>query len=183
MNSKTTVAKRYAKALFAAAHGHGKVQQVREELAMLVGAIEQNKDFRDVFEHPNMQREAKLKLVKDVFVDHISELVYNTLQLMITKRRENILSALLEYYVQISNRETGQAQATIFTPFALSETEQDKMISQFEQLTNQKIAATSVIKPGLLGGFQVKIGDRLYDASMSGKLNRLQKSMQQAQSL
>jgi F-type H+-transporting ATPase subunit delta len=44
-------------------------------------------------------------------------------------------------------------------------------------VTGKKITAEQVVEPALLGGIQVRIGDRLYDGSLAGKLNRLQKSL------
>jgi F-type H+-transporting ATPase subunit delta len=48
--------------------------------------------------------------------------------------------------------------------------------ASFGKLSGKKIIAEQIVEPALLGGVQVRIGDRLYDGSLSGKLDRLQKS-------
>jgi F-type H+-transporting ATPase subunit delta len=58
----------------------------------------------------------------------------------------------------------------------LSDAELAEVEVSFGKLSGKKIVAEQIVKPDLLGGVQVRIGDRLYDGSLSGKLERLQKS-------
>jgi F-type H+-transporting ATPase subunit delta len=79
--------------------------------------------------------------------------------------------------VKIAGEALGQARATVYTAQALSAEELGNVAAQFSGLTGKKITAEQVVEPALLGGIQVRIGDRLYDGSLAGKLDRLQKSL------
>lgn len=107
----------------------------------------------------------------------------NTLQLLIERRREEALEAFVKAYVKIANDALGQANATVYTPVKLSEAELNDIAATFGKLTGKQIRVESVIDKSLLGGIQVRIGDRLYDGSLSGKLKRLERTLNQSQAL
>lgn len=99
-----------------------------------------------------------------------------TLKLLITRRRQGILRAMLLDYVQIANDRLGQVDAVVYTPLALTDSQEQEIANQFNKFTGKTVRVQSVIEPGLIGGIQVQIGNRVYDSSISGKLERLRKT-------
>jgi len=183
MSQDTIVAKRYAKALFELAKEQSKIAEVEEELKSVLVILQQNPDFEKLIKHPGLGLDAKKALLKNVFEGKLSETSYNTLQLLVENGREELLNALVNYYVAIASEALGQAQATVYTPVELSEAELNHIAATFSKLTSKQIRVESVLDKSLLGGIQVRIGDRLYDGSLSGKLERLQKTLNQTQAL
>jgi F-type H+-transporting ATPase subunit delta len=181
--SDVVVAKRYAKALFEVAQEKAIISQVEEELKAVVTAIQDHVDLQKFMNHPNIGASVKTDLLKKIFAGKVSEPVWNTLQIIIDKGREGILNALVNDYVKIANEALGQANATVYTAVALSEAQLAEIAAHFSKLTGKTLRLDSVTEPKLLGGIQVRIGDRLYDGSLSGKLNRLAKSLNQTQAL
>jgi F-type H+-transporting ATPase subunit delta len=177
MSSETIVAKRYAKALFESAREKNTVAQVETDLQAIVQSIEDHVDLQKLLSHPNIDSSKKTELLTSLFQGKVSDTVLNTVCLLVQRRREGILSQLLMDYVKIANEALGQAKAVVSTPIALSSEELKHIAASFSQLTGKKIQVEQVIDPGLLGGIQVRIGDRLYDGSLSGKLQRLQASL------
>lgn len=181
--SDIVVAKRYAKALFEVAQGKAIVSRVEEELKSVVSAIRDNADLQKFLSHPSIGTNVKADLLKQIFEGKVSEPVWNTLQILIDKGREAILPALLNDYVKIAGEAQGQANATVFSAFALSEAQLADIASHFNKITGKVLRLQTVIEPKLLGGIQVRIGDRLYDGSLSGKLDRLAKSLNPSKAL
>lgn len=180
MSRETIVAKRYAKALFEVARERGKVAEVERELRAVVEAIGQTPDYAKLLVHPNIDASVKASMLKQAFEGKVSEEVMNTLQLLVQRGRESILNDLAEHFSQIANDALGQAQAKVYTPFPLTAEESERIAAKFGAITGKTIRVENVVDPSLLGGFQVRIGDRLYDGSLSGKLQRLQKVLNQA---
>lgn len=178
--SDIVVAKRYAKALFELASERGIIAQVEEELEAVVAVLQNNADFKSLLQHPNVALSVKNDLLAKAFEGKVSDAVLNTLQLLVSRRREAILAALYVDYVKIANEALGQATATVYTPFALSEDNVQEIAQHFGKVSGKKLRIQTVLEPSLLGGIQVRIGDRLYDGSLSGKLERLQKSLTSA---
>jgi len=183
MSSDMNVAKRYAKALFAAAQEKSAIQQVEEDLRTVVQTIDHHADLKKMLLHPNIDSSVKKNLLKGIFEGKVSEIVYNLIQLLVERRRESILPSLLQQYVSIADEALGQASATVFTPVALSEAEMKEIARTFGEKVGKTVRLEAVIDPSLLGGLKVQIGDRLYDGSIAGKLARLQKTLLQSQAL
>jgi F-type H+-transporting ATPase subunit delta len=180
MSRETIVAKRYAKALFEVALGQGSVAQVEEELKGILQVIRENADYGKLLEHPNISTDAKLGLLKQAFEGKVSVAVLNTLQLLVERRRESVLSDLVDSYVKIANESLGQANAMVYSAHSLTADESQQISDRFGQLTGKRIRIANVVDSSLLGGIQVRIGDRLYDGSLSGKLKRLEQALKQA---
>lgn len=177
MSQDMIVAKRYAKALFDVANNRNLVQQIEEELRLVVESIASHADFSKLLKHPNVQKDVKLAMVRSVFEGKLTDLLLDTLYMLVERRREDILPALLDNYIRISNEATGQAHAIVTTPVPLTEEESATIADQFGKLTGKSIRVTNVVNPATLGGMEVRIGDRLYDGSLAGKLVRLQKTL------
>jgi F-type H+-transporting ATPase subunit delta len=180
MSRETIVAKRYAKALFEVALGQGSVAQVEEELKGILQVIRENADYGKLLEHPNISTDVKMQLLKEAFEGKVSAAVLNTMQLLVERRRESVLEDLVDSYVKVANESLGQANATVYSAYPLTEAESQQITNRFGQLTGKRIRVSNVVDASLLGGIQVRIGDRLYDGSLSGKLQRLEKALKQA---
>jgi F-type H+-transporting ATPase subunit delta len=181
--SDIIVAKRYAKALFEVAKEQALISQVEEELKSVASAIKGNADLQKFLNHPSIDPSVKKDLLKQVFEGKVSEPVWNTLRVLIDKGREGIVSALVNDYVLIANEAQGLANATVYSAFALNENQVAEIASHFKKITGKTLRIETAVDPKLLGGIQVRIGDRLYDGSISGKLDRLAKSLNQTQVL
>ncbi|GAA3412895.1 F0F1 ATP synthase subunit delta [Paenibacillus hodogayensis] len=180
MSKESIVAKRYAKALFEVARERGKIADVERELQAIADALSANPDYVKLLEHPNISAASKTEMLKQAFGASVSEEVFNTLQLLVQRGRESILLDLVSQYSLVANDALGEALAKVYTPLPLTAEESDKISTAFGQVTGKKIRIESFVEPALLGGLQVRIGDRLYDGSLSGKLERIEKALVQA---
>ncbi|MEW9702343.1 F0F1 ATP synthase subunit delta [Paenibacillus sp. SI8] len=175
--SDIVVAKRYARALFEVAQAKSLIAQVEEELKSVASAIRDNADLQKFLNHPNIGTSVKTDLLKQIFEGKVSEPVWNTLLVLIDKGRQSILSALVADYVKIANEALGQASATVYSAIVLTDDQQAEIAAHFSKVTGKTIRVNNVVEPKLLGGIQVRIGDRLYDGSLAGKLDRLSKAL------
>lgn len=176
MSRDTVVAKRYAKALFELAAQQQAVSDVEAQLKLIAETLEQDQDIQKFLSLPSIDPDKKIALLKTAFGDRVSVLVINTLELLITRRRQDVIGEVYEAFTKIAGEALGQAHATVYSAKALTDEELAGVAAEFGQMTGKKIIAQQVVEPSLLGGLQVRIGDRLYDGSLSGKLERLQKS-------
>lgn len=183
MSDHTAVAKRYAKALFEVANERNESARVESELHIIVDSLGENPDFNLLLHHPNIDQSRKVELLRTLFENKISEALFSTLVLLLKKGRESILTDLSRSYTQIANEALGQASASVYTAFPLTEDEERQIAVSFSKLTGKKIKVESSTDPGLIGGIKVRIGDRLYDGSLSGKLDRLEKNLMQSKAL
>ncbi|MFF2481286.1 F0F1 ATP synthase subunit delta [Paenibacillus sp. NPDC058071] len=176
MSRDIVVAKRYAKALFDLAQQDGIVAEVEEQLKLIVQTLEADENFSKFLSFPSIDPAKKVAVLKEAYSDRVSSIVLNTLELLVARGRQDAIGSIYIAYTKIAGEALGQAHATIYSASQLTVSEFAEVVAQFSQISGKKIIAQQVVEPELLGGVQVRIGDRLYDGSLSGKLDRLQKA-------
>lgn len=176
MSQETVAAKRYARALFEVAAQQQKGLEVEQELRAVVTAIEGDADIQKFISTPNVPQSVKTEVLGRALKGNVSEPVMNTISLLLEKGRTELFAELLNSYVKIQGASMGMADAVVYSTYPLSEGEKEQVAAEFGQLEQQKIRVTNVVDESLLGGLKVVIGDKLYDGSLSGKLERLEQS-------
>lgn len=180
MSRGTVVAKRYAKALFQAVQDQGLVAEAETQLKLIVDVFEENADVRAFLVAPNITLETKKQALHAAFGDKVSQPVLNMVNLLIERGREGHLSAVLDAYLQVAGEALGRIDAQVMSPTPLGEDEQAKLAAKFSELLGKQVRITNIVNRELLGGLTVRIGDTLYDGSLKGKLERLEKTLQTA---
>ena len=177
MSSKVTViAKRYAKAIFEIAAAEGRTLEVEQELKVAVEALTSDKEVSNFIASPSIDEQAKWQVLENSFAGKLSAPVVSMLKQLLTAGRMNVLTQLLGHYTRISSEAMGLANAVVYTTYPLKDDEKQEVAEEFGKLTAKKIRIENVVDTSLLGGMKVVIGDKLYDGSLSNKLERLEKS-------
>lgn len=176
MSRETVAAKRYAKALYEIAAGEGRTPEVEEELKALAAAFQAGEEIEHFISSPKISETAKWEAISRAIEGKLSKPVVSTAKLLVERGRIGILPELVDAYVKISSEALGVANAVVSTTYPLNEEEKQQVAAEFGALVNKKIRVENVIDKSLLGGMKVRIGDTLYDGSLAGKLERLEKS-------
>ncbi|MEK4027723.1 MULTISPECIES: F0F1 ATP synthase subunit delta [Bacillaceae] len=175
--SDSVVAKRYALALFKIAKEHQQLQQIGEELQVVKAVFQENKNLLPLLDSPKLTIEEKQALIKNAFSE-ASTYVTNILMLLISRHREGDIIAVVDAYTNLAHEEQGLAEATVESVRPLTDEETKQISTQFaKKVGKQALEITNIINPQLLGGLKVRIGNRIFDGSLRGKLDRLEKQL------
>jgi F-type H+-transporting ATPase subunit delta len=175
--SNSIVAKRYAQALFQLAEDHMKVDQIGEELETVREVFRENPSIYTFLKHPKITTTDKKRVVTKSF-QALSAEVLNTLKLIVDRHREDIILEVIEEYMAKISDQKGVAQATVYSVRKLSDKEKQKISKTFaSKVGKQSLNITNNIDSSLLGGIRVRIGNRIFDGSVSGKLNRMEREL------
>lgn len=175
--SNEVVAKRYAAALFQLGQKKSMLDKIEEELRVIRTVFQSNEKLLPYLSHPGVTREKKHSLLKDAFKG-VSKEVQNTLFLLVDKRREDIILEMIRFFIEKANDVRNTADAEVYSARELSSDE----LKQLEQVFAAKLNKTSlrletIVDPSIIGGVKLKIGNRIYDGSVSGKLARIERSL------
>ncbi|RXT01119.1 F0F1 ATP synthase subunit delta [Ammoniphilus sp. CFH 90114] len=179
--SSALVAKRYAQALFEVASEKQQIDLVEQELDQVKQLFNDNPAFLQFLQHPQLAGETKKQEVKAIFEGKLSEITLNFLNLLIDKKREDIFAIIPQYFTDKANEARGLVDAVVVSVKELTEAEKQGIAESFKKLLNKEVRVTNQIDQTIMGGVVVQVGDRLYDGSVAGRLNRLQQSLKQAQ--
>jgi len=183
MSLQTKVAKRYAKALLEVAAERDALVRILDDIRTVQSVIGDNPELLKFLNHPKLDEDAKLDMIRRVFEAGIGQEVYNTLVLLVKRGRAEYIPLVADEFKKIANKAMGIETALVYTPRPLTEQESAKVAEQFARLTGKTVEVESVLDDSLIGGIKVRIGDRIYDGSISGKLNRMLKTIQASDAL
>ena len=81
--------------------------------------------------------------------------------------------SVLKSYMGYLSREVALQTAVVSTPGELSAAALDEIAASYTKVYGRPISATTKQDPSLIAGVRVRVGDDVYDASVSGRLQRL----------
>ncbi|MFE7063676.1 F0F1 ATP synthase subunit delta [Sutcliffiella sp. NPDC057660] len=171
--SKNVAAKRYALALFEIAKEHNLYGQFDLELAEVKKVFQSNHDLSMVLSNPKIRKDSKKQIIQEAFAI-ASPFIVNTLKLLIDRHRQSIVIDMIDEYQLLSNEARNVANATVYSVRALTEAEQATLSSVFaSKVGKASLNISNIVDSSLIGGVKIRIGNRIFDGSVSGKLERL----------
>ncbi len=164
--------RRYAEAAFELAVRDDAVDEWQRDLALAAELARDERVARAV-DSPAAPFLERRKVVEQLLGMHVSPPALNLALLLAKRGRFNVLPSVSDEYDAKVRQARGIVAATVTTPEPLSEKELAAVRARVQELAGFKVELATMVDPGLLGGLTIKIGDRLIDASVRGRLERL----------
>lgn len=175
--SNSMVAKRYALALFQLSKEKNLLEQVEEELRVVKEVLINSDDLNAVLESPKVSVAKKKEIIKDSF-SKVNPFVMNTLMILIDRHRQDQMVEVADQFLELSNEEQGIAEAKVYSIRPLTQDESEALSTSFAAKVGKKsLRIENIVDPELLGGLKIRIGNRIFDGSLRGKLNRLERKL------
>lgn len=175
--NKQVVAKRYASALFEIAKEQQLLDQLEQELRVVKQVFAQNEALLSVLNHPKIALAKKKALIEEAFAN-ISTVLKHTLMLLLDRHRIDIVEDLADAFIALVNEARGVAEAIVYSARPLTEDETKALAEVFAKKVGvDTLRITNIIDKDVIGGVKVRIGNRIFDGSVSGKLARLQRQL------
>lgn len=171
MARRDTAARRYAEAAFEIGREEGTLDTWERDLDRLT-AVLGDEEVRALTEHPAVPYAEKERVLRRIVGD-VSDEALNLVLLMIRRGRPGAIDKLAQRFGELVRRERGIALAEVRTALPLDDEQRDAIMERLRELTEQKVEINEVVDESLIGGIAVRIGDRLYDASVRTRLERL----------
>ncbi len=174
------IAKRYARALFALGQEQGRetLQQFGEELARLAQAMEVEPALERVFRNPLIQQEDKKAIVEKLAQKlELSRLVRNFCLFLADKNRLDRFLDIQDQFRQMLDEFEGIVRGSLITAIDLSGEKQSKVQGDLEKQLNKKLLLQFNTDQEILGGLRLRIGDKLYDASLKAQLEGVKENI------
>ncbi len=169
----------YAEALFDVAKKQGKLDAVRDELAQFVEAVDANRELQIFFFSPYFSSAEKVAGLKRAVSDADAELV-NFLELLIEKQRMPEIFRIRRQLDELWKQENRRIDVTVTSAVTLEPAVVEKVGEEIERQTGQKVELSSRVDAEILGGIVLQVGNKVLDASIRSRLEKLRKSVAQA---
>jgi len=164
----------YAEALLAAADARGVAPALADDLDALVHEVFPQVEGLEVFwGSPAVSRRRKDELIVQLFEGKAEPLFVDFLRLLNRKDRLGLLRpAVLEYWNLLEQR-AGRRRVLIDSASALEEYSAERLANTLASLVGGTPVLMIHIRPELIGGLIVRIGDRVFDTSLLTRLQSL----------
>ncbi len=170
------IARVYAQALFQAAQAADKLDEVHEQLDAFADAMNESNDMRVFFFSPYFSSTEKRDAIKASVSGAADELV-NFLELLAEKHRMPAIFHIRRRFDDLWAEAKKRLEVTLTSAVELDSDVVDKVGAEIERQTDREIDMTADVDPEILGGLVLKVGNRVLDASLRSKLERLRKEV------
>ena len=171
------VAERYSRSVFELAEEKGSSKATFQELLAVKDAMQGRPELLQLLHNPLITKEEKYALIEGILGTGASAVAKHFLNLLVAKGRVDLFPVIVEQLQNAMYGREGVQEVTIVTARTLHESIVQLLEKALIKTTGKKILIESETDPSILGGIQIRIGNRLIDGSVRTKLEALEKQL------
>ena len=173
----TSVAARYARALFIVTEKRGETAQALPDLQGLWEALRPGTPAGRLVATPLVLLSDKRKVVQQVLADRAHRSVALFADLLLRKKRLGELATIVTEFEALVERQQGIQRAQVVSAVPLTEAERRQVHDEIEKMTGKTVRLAAEIDPRLMGGALIRIGDRVIDRSVRSLLDAMERRL------
>jgi len=170
------IARAYSEALFDVAKEKGELDEVQEQLGQFTEAMNDDRDLQVFFFSPYFSSGEKKDGIKKAIDGGNTELV-NFLELLAEKHRMPALFQIRKRFDELWAKENDRLEVTVRSAVPLADSVVESVGKEIEKKTGKTIELTSEVDPAIIGGLVLQVGNRVLDASIRSRLDKLRREV------
>ena len=172
---------RYAQALFDLAVETNALDAIEADLKSLKAMRAESRDLRDLLVSPRFSAADKGKALA-ALADRagFADTTRKFLGLLAANGRTGALPDIVGAFERLAQKRRGAVSAQVVTAVPLTEAQTDSLKSALRLALGKDPTIETRVDPAILGGLKVRVGSRLYDASLKSKLDSLKFALKRA---
>jgi F-type H+-transporting ATPase subunit delta len=176
----STVAGRYANALFELALDAKALPAVEADLGRVSALIQSSPELQRLVKSPVFSADEQKRAVSAILDRaEIGGLVGNLVRVVAGNRRLFALPQMIAAFRGILARHRGEVAAEVTSAEPLSDRHVASLKDALKVSLGKDVALEQKVDPALIGGLIVKVGSRMVDGSLRTKLNSLKLAMKE----
>lgn len=176
------ISKTYGEALFDLCLENQSLDTIEAEIRAVKEAFAQNAELYKFLNHPKITKEDKVAFIEKVLKGRASDDVTGFLVIIVEKGRYNDIDGIFDYFLAKVREYKKIGVAKVTSAVDLND-EQKKKLEDKLLATTEYVAfdIDYQVDASLIGGFIIRIGDRVVDSSIRTKLRNLSKDLLKVQ--
>lgn len=180
-SKSTDVGARYAQALFELAKAKNALGAVEADLRSFKAMQTESADLRRLLGSPGYSAEDKTRALMSLAeAAKFDPTTRKFLGLMASNRRASAIASAITAFEALSAAERGVIAAEVTTAVALTAAQQTGLKAALRLALGKDPEIETRVDASILGGLKVRVGSRLYDASLRTKLDSLRFALKRA---
>ncbi len=163
-------AQKAAQAFWELAEGKDTLK-LEAELEETAKALSSLPELKEALISRKIPPEKKLQVFSKAFRDKVSGLTFGFLVLLIESGLIENLPSIVKEFSQIRYKKENKLTAEVITAQSLDNDLKNRILSVLSEATGKEIALKCRVDESILGGIVIRVGDRIIDGSLKGRLN------------
>ncbi|MFO7603987.1 MAG: F0F1 ATP synthase subunit delta [Gammaproteobacteria bacterium] len=172
MAEKSTIARPYAQAAFDLAQQAGELKQWSEML-QFAASVATDKQMSSLFDSPRLTQDELVELFFSVCEGQLNAAGQNFIRVLADNKRLNVLPEIAAMYEKHRAEAEKRVDAEVISAFPLSTALQQQITDALKNRLGREVSLVTRIDESLIGGAIIRAGDLVFDASVSGQLDKL----------
>lgn len=169
----------YSEAIFDVAHEMGCLDDIQREFDFFTKTLEEYPEYFEIIKSPKINIAEKKQVIQETFDNQISQTLLNFLKIIIDKKRGSDILEIKKDFDRRVDLHRNVVKATVESVVPLSEEQLITLQEKLNGMTGKKVEIVTLVKPELLGGVLVKMGDQIIDGSVKFKLEGMLEGLTQ----
>lgn len=175
--SEFRVANRYAKSLLDLSKEQNSLDVVFSDMKTFLDVMTKSPELEKMLKSPLIHGDKKMSVINLLFGKSFHKNTLAFFDIIIRKKREFYLKGVAKAFVEQYNKLNNVAIASVKTATAIDQSVLEEIRLFIEKQTGKKIEVKFQVEPELIGGLVVQMDDKLFDASISGKLQKIKNDL------
>jgi len=179
---RPTVARRYARALFALADESGAVDRVREEMGQIAELLEAHPALRHALFRPLHPAAERRGVLRGVCARVGSgDTVRNFLAFLVDQRRIVDFEGIRAEYERLADEAAGRVRAEVVAASPLDARQTERLRAALSARTGHEVDLEVAVDADLIGGAVAVVGGVVFDGSLRTQLSQLRDTLTRGQ--
>lgn len=171
------LARVYAEAGLDAAGGPDAQQTVVEELESVADLLRGDPRLAQVFASELISKDEKIALLDRIFDGRLSASTLTMLKVMARHKRLTLIRDAAKVARKLWYERSGRVPVQLESANELGPALEQEILTAFAKVLGADPIVTHRVNPELIAGFVLRVGDRVYDGSVSTRLERMRQNM------
>lgn len=163
-------------AIFRRARETGAAEKWSSEMALL-SAFMGDERIRLAEANPNVSRAQFSDAFLGLCGERLDDEGRNFVRLLIQNRRLAMVADITRLYEEYRAEDEGYIDVDVISAFELTAEDNAKLAATLNKILGKKSRLTVSVDEQLIGGVYIRAGDKVIDASIRGRIERLAKSL------
>ncbi len=182
--SAGSIAERYAQAIFELGVETGQLTALVEGLSQFAATYSTSEELKTTLADPVLPKAERENLLTEIAKRiGVSELGIRSLIVMASRGRLGTVAEVVDALTKMADGKEGVVRAQVTTARAMPDAYYDALTKKLEAATRRKVILEHQVDSSLVAGAVARVGDAVIDASVRGRLAKLERDVLSALSV
>jgi len=164
-----------ARALWDEAGKAGLEEKSAEELGVLAEVVRGEPKLRQILLHPSVSLGRKVELVSSSL--SLSQPVSDLVRAIVVLKAPGMLAGVRRAYLALLSSGAREVTVSVASAGPLSASERTAIAGTMSKILRKPVRVTVSTRKELLGGILVRVGERIFDGTLKGEYDRLEREL------